>query len=230
MTVTETNPCDRRSPGVFPDADYVDNFSDIHPPLTPHEALGGSRSLLFLLRCALHDGLSDLDRHSDVHSQDPGRQSGRIRENHLRSEHSWVACAPVSAPPKPCAKRSVCARVAEGKPVKIGLLQRHATDTFMEREQPHPFTRAAPTGKKIAVIGAGPAGLSCAHRLAMHLAMTSPYSRHGRNPAALTNMASPPTRRPTTLPRMKLSSSLQIGGITIENGKALGPRYHVRCS
>jgi dihydropyrimidine dehydrogenase (NAD+) subunit PreT len=58
--------------------------------------------------------------------------------------------------------------VAEGKPVKIGLLQRYATDTFMEREQPHQFTRAAPTGKKIAVIGAGPAGLSCAHRLAMH--------------------------------------------------------------
>ncbi len=34
-------------------------------------------------------------------------------------------------------------------------------------EGPHPFARAAPTGKRIAVVGAGPAGLSCAHRLAM---------------------------------------------------------------
>jgi dihydropyrimidine dehydrogenase (NAD+) subunit PreT len=32
----------------------------------------------------------------------------------------------------------------------------------------HPFTRAAPTGKRVAVVGAGPAGLACAHRLAMH--------------------------------------------------------------
>jgi glutamate synthase (NADPH/NADH) small chain len=33
--------------------------------------------------------------------------------------------------------------------------------------QGNPFTRAAPTGKKIAVVGAGPAGLSCAHALAL---------------------------------------------------------------
>ena len=32
----------------------------------------------------------------------------------------------------------------------------------------HPFKRSAATGKRIAVVGAGPAGLSCAHRLAMH--------------------------------------------------------------
>ena len=31
----------------------------------------------------------------------------------------------------------------------------------------HPFARAAPTGKRVAVVGAGPAGLACAHRLAM---------------------------------------------------------------
>ena len=33
--------------------------------------------------------------------------------------------------------------------------------------QGHPFARAAPTGKRVAVVGAGPAGLACAHRLAM---------------------------------------------------------------
>ena len=61
-----------------------------------------------------------------------------------------------------------CVReTAEGKPVEIGRLQRFATDTAMAKGL-HPFTRATPTGKRVAVVGAGPAGLSCAHRLAMH--------------------------------------------------------------
>ncbi|MFN4193477.1 MAG: NAD(P)-dependent oxidoreductase, partial [Tabrizicola sp.] len=61
-----------------------------------------------------------------------------------------------------------CVReAAEGKPVEIGRLQRFATDTAMARGL-HPFTRGAPTGKRVAVVGAGPAGLACAHRLAMH--------------------------------------------------------------
>ncbi len=48
----------------------------------------------------------------------------------------------------------------------IGLLQRYAVDNAHFSE--HPFQRAAATGKRIAVVGAGPAGLSCAHRSAMH--------------------------------------------------------------
>jgi glutamate synthase (NADPH/NADH) small chain len=54
---------------------------------------------------------------------------------------------------------------AEGQPVRIGLLQRHALDHA--HFDGHPFQRAPQTGKHIAVVGAGPAGLSCAHRLAM---------------------------------------------------------------
>ena len=60
-----------------------------------------------------------------------------------------------------------CVReAAEGKPVEIGRLQRFATDALMAAAG-HPFARAAPTGKRVAVVGAGPAGLACAHRLAM---------------------------------------------------------------
>ena len=50
---------------------------------------------------------------------------------------------------------------SEGKPVKIGLLQRHATDALLDAGK-QPFRRAEPTGKKVAVIGAGPAGIGCA--------------------------------------------------------------------
>ena len=53
----------------------------------------------------------------------------------------------------------VCVREeAEGAPVKIGQLQRHATDHLMQRDG-HPFERAATTGRKIAIVGSGRQGL-----------------------------------------------------------------------
>ena len=61
-----------------------------------------------------------------------------------------------------------CVRTTQqGEPVAIGRLQRHAVDALMESSQPQLFTRAAPTGRKVAVVGAGPAGLACAHTLAL---------------------------------------------------------------
>jgi len=50
------------------------------------------------------------------------------------------------------------------KPIAIGRLQRYATDTVLNDPRPL-FTPVAPTGKRVAVVGAGPAGLSCAGEL-----------------------------------------------------------------
>ncbi len=50
------------------------------------------------------------------------------------------------------------------KPIKIGRLQRYATDPFVYKNIPL-FQAGEPTGKKIAIVGAGPAGLACAHEL-----------------------------------------------------------------
>jgi glutamate synthase (NADPH/NADH) small chain len=49
-------------------------------------------------------------------------------------------------------------------PVPIGRLQRFACDAAADRDSTH-FEPGPPTGKRIAVIGSGPAGLSCAHEL-----------------------------------------------------------------
>jgi glutamate synthase (NADPH/NADH) small chain len=54
----------------------------------------------------------------------------------------------------------------EDKPVEIGLLQRYATDHYFNAPGKPLFTRAPSTGRKVAVVGAGPAGLACAHGLA----------------------------------------------------------------
>jgi glutamate synthase (NADPH/NADH) small chain len=55
----------------------------------------------------------------------------------------------------------------EAKPVEIGSLQRFATDAYFADPGAPLFTRAAPSGKRVAVVGAGPAGLAAAHRLAV---------------------------------------------------------------
>ncbi len=66
---------------------------------------------------------------------------------------------------------SACVReVGEGKSVEIGLLQRFATDQFFEgppESTQNLFERAPLHGKKVAVVGGGPAGLSASHRLAL---------------------------------------------------------------
>lgn len=49
-------------------------------------------------------------------------------------------------------------------PIQIGKLQRYATDLAFERGDTF-YEAGAPTGKKVALIGAGPASLACAHRL-----------------------------------------------------------------
>jgi dihydropyrimidine dehydrogenase (NAD+) subunit PreT len=58
-----------------------------------------------------------------------------------------------------------CVLGADHKPIMIGRLQRHAMDYFYERSV-SVFRPATPSAKKVAVIGAGAAGLSCAGELA----------------------------------------------------------------
>lgn len=54
------------------------------------------------------------------------------------------------------------------EPIRIGLLQRYAMDGLHEAKLPLPFTPAADTGKRVALIGAGPASLACAAELRRH--------------------------------------------------------------
>jgi len=58
-----------------------------------------------------------------------------------------------------------CVLGADHKPIAIGRLQRYAMDHAYATGN-YPDVKAEPTGRKIAVIGAGPAGLSCAGELA----------------------------------------------------------------
>ena len=60
----------------------------------------------------------------------------------------------------------LCVRAKKGEPVAIGRLERFAADYHMQNAEDKPQI-PAPGGKKVAIVGAGPAGLTCAGDLRM---------------------------------------------------------------
>lgn len=80
----------------------------------------------------------------------------------LESNLMGATCARVCPVQELC--EGACVLNAEHKPIMIGRLQRYAMD-YLYDNKVNVFAPAPPTGKRIAVIGAGPAGLSCAGEL-----------------------------------------------------------------
>src|SRR5690606_25078843 len=64
-------------------------------------------------------------------------------------------------------------------PIRIGDLQRYVTDWAM-KSQVELFRPGPPTGRRVAIVGGGPAGLSAARELAAR-AMRLPFSRRNRS-------------------------------------------------
>ncbi len=147
-------------------AEYAENFSDLHPPLDRHEALVESDRCYFCYDAPCMNACpTSIDIPLFIREISTGNPLGAAKTIFDQNIFGGM-CARVCPTETLC--EEVCVReVAEGKPVKIGRLQRYATDIAM-REGKQFYERAAPTGKKVAVVGAGPAGLACAHRLAMH--------------------------------------------------------------
>lgn len=114
-----------------------------------------------------------------------------------------------------------CVRMAEeGKPIPIGLLQRYATDHGTPANQ-HPFVRAASTGKRVAVVGGGPAGLACAHRLAMQGHDVTVFEAREML-GGLNSYGVAEYKVPHGYAGREVDFILGIGGITMQTGKRLG--------
>ena len=148
-----------------PDA-LSDIFTDLHAPLN------GNQARIEANRCYFcHDAPcmtacpTSIDIPMFIRQITSGDLEGSA-ETILESNIMGAMCARV-CPTETLCEEACVRNTAEDKPVVIGQLQRHAVDHLFEVGK-QPFTRAKATGKKIAVVGGGPAGLSCAHRLAVH--------------------------------------------------------------
>ena len=200
-------------------AEYAKHFADATPRLTQAQAVLEAERCLYCYDapCATACPTS-IDVPSFIK---------RIADGNLRGSATTILdsnplggmCARVCPTENLC--EAVCVKVAqEGKPVAIGKLQRHAVDALMESARPQVFTRAAPTGKKVAVVGAGPAGLSCAHSLAR---LGHDVVIFDANPKAggLNEYGLASYKTPDNFAQREVAWLLSIGGITIQNGYKL---------
>ena len=111
----------------------------------------------------------------------------------------------------------------EEKPVNIGLLQRYATDPIFE-DGTQLFERAANSGKKVAVVGGGPAGLSCAHRLSMLGHDVVVFNRADKA-GGLNEYGIAAYKAVDDFAQREVDYILSIGGVELRNGVALGEDF-----
>lgn len=201
-------------------ADYAVNFSDAHPPLTRPQALIEAERCYYC-----HDAPcatacpTGIDIPSFVHriAQDNNRGAARAI---LEANPLGGMCARV-CPTEVLCEQACVRNTNEDKPVEIGLLQRYATDAFFARPGTPLFQREAPTGKRVAVVGAGPAGLACAHGLALRghdvVLFESRPKLGGLNEYGLASY-----KTTHDFAQKEVAWLLSVGGIEVRTGQQLG--------
>jgi dihydropyrimidine dehydrogenase (NAD+) subunit PreT len=199
--------------------EYDHNFADLHAPLDPHEALVAADRCYFC-----HDAPciaacpTTIDIPLFIRQIQTGTAQSAAKTIFDQNILGGM-CARV-CPTETLCEEACVREAAEGKPVEIGRLQRFATDTVMASGT-HPFERAAPTGKSVAVVGAGPAGLACAHRLAMHGHDVVIYDARSKA-GGLNEYGIAAYKTVDGFAEAEVSWLMKIGGITLQTGKALG--------
>nr|MDP2189997.1 NAD(P)-dependent oxidoreductase [Rhodoferax sp.] len=152
-------------PGRLSAIEYARHFADATPRLTQAQAVLAAERCLY---CAYAPCITACPTGIDVPSFIKRISDGNLRGSAraiLEANPLGGMCARVCPTENLC--EGACVRTTQqGKPVAIGRLQRHAVDALMESARPQLFTRTAATGRRVAVVGAGPAGLACAHTLA----------------------------------------------------------------
>jgi glutamate synthase (NADPH/NADH) small chain len=198
---------------------YLANFSDLHPPLDKHQAFVEADRCYFCYDApcvaACPTGIDIPLFIREILTDNPKGAAATIFSQNILGGMCARVCPTETLCEEACVREA-----AEGKPVRIGELQRYATDTLMA-DGKQPFARAASTGKRVAVVGGGPAGLSCAHRLAMHGHEIVVYDARPKL-GGLNEYGIAAYKAVDDFAQAEVDFVLSIGGITVETGKALG--------
>lgn len=200
-------------------ASLAENFTDLAPPLTRRQAAIESARCLYCYDAPCTricpTGIDVASFIRNIHDDNVnGAAAGILKQNILGG-----ACARVCPVEILCESECVRNNDEEGEPVKIGLLQRYALDHANFKQ--HPFTRAPSTGRRIAVVGAGPAGLACAHRLAMLGNDVVVFEARAKS-GGLNEYGIAKYKLTDDFAQKEVAFLLEIGGIEIRHGQVLG--------
>ncbi|MYN08221.1 NAD(P)-dependent oxidoreductase [Pseudoduganella aquatica] len=206
-------------------AELGEHFTDLAPPLNARQAAIESARCLYCYDapctriCPSEIDVASFIRNIHDHNVN-GAAVGILKQNILGGSCSRVCPTEIL-----CEDACVRNDDAEGQPVKIGLLQRYALDNMTLKD--HPFQRAPSTGKTIAVVGAGPAGLSCAHRLAMLGNDVVIYEAQEKS-GGLNEYGIAKYKLTNDYAQKEVEFLLGIGGIEVRHGQTLGGNVQLK--
>ncbi len=199
---------------------YTENFSDIHPPFeTTDAALVEANRCLF---CYDAPCMKICPTGIDV----PKFIKQIATENIKGSAHTifvsnimGAGCSKVCPVEKLCEGACVY-NFMEEEPIAIAKLQRYSTEKAMAANW-QLFKRKESTGKKVAIVGAGPAGLSCAHVLSRDGIDVTIFEKESKGGGLMTYGIAAYKVTPQFCEE-EVNYILTIGGIEIKYNQELG--------
>jgi dihydropyrimidine dehydrogenase (NAD+) subunit PreT len=190
---------------------------ELLPPLTEHEAVTESaRCLMCFDAPCTHACPTHIDIPKFIKKISTGNLRGSARVI-FEANLLGATCARVCPVQELC--EGACVLGSERKPIAIGRLQRHAMDHAYSKKIGF-FRPAAYTGKKVAIIGAGPAGLSCAGELAKLGHAVTLFERR-ELAGGLSTYGIISLREPIEVALMEVAM-IQKLGVRLETGKDVG--------
>ena len=200
--------------------EYQENFSDIHPPFNTHNA-----ALVEANRCLFcYD--APCTKSCPTGIDVPKFIKQITTENIKGSAHTiftsnimGAGCSKVCPVEKLCEGACVFNLMHE-EAIPIAKLQRYSTEIAMQKGW-QLFERKPATGKKVAVVGAGPAGLSCAHMLSREGVDVTIFEKESRGGGLMTYGIAAYKVTPQFC-EDEVNYITAIGGISIRYNQELG--------
>jgi glutamate synthase (NADPH/NADH) small chain len=198
---------------------YAAALGEPHPPLSKHQALVESDRCLYCYDAPCVKACpTDIDIPGFIRKISTGNVKGAATDI-LERNAMGAMCARV-CPTEVLCEGSCVRNTPEDRPVEIGALQRYATDWLFERGL-QVFRAGPATGRRVAVVGGGPAGLSCAHGLArMGHAVTVFEARDKLG--GLNEYGIAAYKVANGIAQREVDYLLAVGNITVSTGQRLG--------
>ncbi|WP_211217221.1 FAD-dependent oxidoreductase [Psychromonas ossibalaenae] len=201
------------------DVEIITNFTDISPILTEKQALAASERCLFCHDAPCINACpTAIDIPLFIRKINSGNLHGATKEV-LSANILGGSCARV-CPEETLCEQACVRNTHEEAPVEIARLQRYAVDN-LDPLMPHPFVRSKETNKHIAIIGAGPAGLACAHQLAVNGHQVTIFEAAPKS-GGLNEYGIAQYKLVDDYAQKEVNFLLKIGGINIQYDHALG--------